>query len=208
MRQLAQAYLLQRRVAHSLRPSAHPRAGLAPGLFSIGALRGWGEYAMASPAARRRDAVRASDADREDVVSFLKRHCAEGRLSTDELSARVEAAYCAGAVYELESLTADLPGTPFIEPAPAALARRSRRPLGGLAARGAALGLVGFALVGLASAVPPELSAPLLVLFVPFTVFALFTILPFVLPVLALIWMIRSLGGPIEWEPPRRFGRH
>ena len=131
MRQLAQAYLLQRRVEHSLRPSAYPRAGLAPGLFSIGALRGWGEYAMASPAARRRDAVRASDADREDVVSFLKRHCAEGRLSTDELSARVEAAYRAGAVYELESLTADLPGTPFIEPAPAALARRSRRPLGG-----------------------------------------------------------------------------
>lgn len=55
--------------------------------------------------------MRAADSDREAVVERLQEAHAEGRLSQDELVARVEAAYTARTFGELAPLTADLPGT-------------------------------------------------------------------------------------------------
>ncbi|MBS2962441.1 DUF1707 and DUF2154 domain-containing protein [Actinocrinis puniceicyclus] len=68
---------------------------------------------MTSPAMRgpedREFALRASDADREHVAELLGRAFAEGRLSTDEHSERLEAAYAAKTMGELRPLVADLP---------------------------------------------------------------------------------------------------
>ena len=55
--------------------------------------------------------VRASDWDRERVVEFLRHHYGAGRLSEDDLSARIDSAYDAQTVAELEALTTDLPAT-------------------------------------------------------------------------------------------------
>ena len=81
---------------------------------------------MASPdrdARAHRTGLRASDADRERVAERLQHDYGEGRLSSDDLSERVEAVYAARTVEELEGLTADLPSAG--QPAP-------RRRLGAL----------------------------------------------------------------------------
>src|SRR5918999_1922509 len=53
--------------------------------------------------------LRASDDDRERVAKLLREHYGAGRLSADDLSDRVEAAYAACTDAELAELTADLP---------------------------------------------------------------------------------------------------
>jgi class 3 adenylate cyclase len=53
--------------------------------------------------------LRASDADRERVAERLREHYGAGRLSDDDLSERVEAAYGARTMSELATLTVDLP---------------------------------------------------------------------------------------------------
>jgi hypothetical protein len=57
-------------------------------------------------------AQRVSDAEREATAERLRHAAAEGRLSTDELAERVERAYGAQTLAELEPLTADLPPMP------------------------------------------------------------------------------------------------
>ncbi|RBY79598.1 hypothetical protein DQ238_10440 [Geodermatophilus sp. TF02-6] len=54
-------------------------------------------------------AVRASDADREAVVTRLQKAVAEGRIDLHELGERVEAAYAAVTLTDLDALVADLP---------------------------------------------------------------------------------------------------
>ena len=71
--------------------------------------------------------MRASDEDRERVVAALKEHCAAGRLTLDELPGRVERAYAAATLPELDELTRDLPGRQW-EPAEAAGTQRGRLP--------------------------------------------------------------------------------
>lgn len=53
--------------------------------------------------------LRASDADREHVAELLGRAFAEGRLSTEEHSERLETAYAAKTMGELRVLVEDLP---------------------------------------------------------------------------------------------------
>lgn len=53
--------------------------------------------------------LRASDAQREEVVAALARHGASGRLDPDELAERTERAYAAKTVGELNGPLADLP---------------------------------------------------------------------------------------------------
>src|SRR5437879_2555533 len=53
--------------------------------------------------------LRASDSDRERVVEQLRHHYGEGRLSEDDLSERIESAYAAKTMGELDTLRADLP---------------------------------------------------------------------------------------------------
>jgi len=56
--------------------------------------------------------LRVSDEERERVVREIREHFAAGRLTEDELSDRVQAAYKARTVGELGSLRADLPPLP------------------------------------------------------------------------------------------------
>ena len=53
--------------------------------------------------------MRASDEDREQLVSELNEHAVAGRLDTDELGHRVTAAYSANITGELDALRSDLP---------------------------------------------------------------------------------------------------
>ncbi|GAA3845321.1 DUF1707 SHOCT-like domain-containing protein [Amycolatopsis tucumanensis] len=66
--------------------------------------------------------IRASDADRERVVTALQQHVGEGRLTLDEFSERSAAAYRSRTRGELDVLTRDLP-------TPAPRASTTRRPL-------------------------------------------------------------------------------
>jgi hypothetical protein len=54
-------------------------------------------------------AVRASDAERDQVVALLQRHFADGRLTQAELEERAGAAYAAQTRDQLGALTTDLP---------------------------------------------------------------------------------------------------
>jgi hypothetical protein len=58
----------------------------------------------------RRATLRASDADRDQIVERLRRACAEGRLAVHELEHRVAAALKARTYGELDATVADLPG--------------------------------------------------------------------------------------------------
>src|SRR5690349_18706860 len=53
--------------------------------------------------------LRASDAERERVVAFLREHALQGRLTHDELEERIGLAYSAVYVGDLERLIGDLP---------------------------------------------------------------------------------------------------
>jgi hypothetical protein len=54
-------------------------------------------------------ALRASDAERERTVVRLREHMVEGRLTLEEFTGRMSAAYLARTVDELQRLSADLP---------------------------------------------------------------------------------------------------
>jgi hypothetical protein len=56
--------------------------------------------------------LRASDAERDEVIDRLRRHCAEGRISIDELSERIDAVYAARTRTELAPPLRDLPSEP------------------------------------------------------------------------------------------------
>jgi hypothetical protein len=63
--------------------------------------------------------LRASDAERERTATTLREHTAAGRLTPEELSERLDAAYEARTVGELDALVADLPATGAPAPKPA-----------------------------------------------------------------------------------------
>jgi Domain of unknown function (DUF1707) len=56
----------------------------------------------------RRD-IRASDADRERVIDDLRVHTGDGRLTVDELTERIDRAYAAKTLADLDALLVDLP---------------------------------------------------------------------------------------------------
>ncbi len=77
----------------------------------------------------RRSTLRASDAERERIAEQLRHATAEGRLLTEELEERLEAAFAARTYGELDAVVADLPGaavrrrerpqsTPWLRPVP------------------------------------------------------------------------------------------
>jgi uncharacterized RDD family membrane protein YckC len=59
-----------------------------------------------------RENLRASDADREQVVGRLHAAATEGRLDSDELDARLREAFTARTYGDLDAVTADLPAPP------------------------------------------------------------------------------------------------
>src|SRR5262249_54801100 len=68
----------------------------------------WGHRA----AARAHGHLRASDADREQVIEFLKTAFVQGRLTIDELDARAGQALVSRTYGELALLTVDIPSRP------------------------------------------------------------------------------------------------
>jgi hypothetical protein len=74
--------------------------------------------------------LRASDAEREEVVTHLRAEAAAGRLTVDELDERCAQAYAARTVGELDALVADLP-----PPAAGVPARTERLSVSGYGAR-------------------------------------------------------------------------
>lgn len=75
--------------------------------------------------------MRASDADRERVASLLREHHAEGRLTAEEFHERLDRAFAAKTLGELDDLLADLPAIDLyrlpasgIRPAPPGARRR------------------------------------------------------------------------------------
>ncbi|MFG2140356.1 DUF1707 domain-containing protein [Streptomyces sp. NPDC048650] len=71
----------------------------------------------ATDRSRHTGSVRASDAEREDMVERLRQATAEGRLTLEELSERCEVAYLAGTRAELAEVGEGLPEPP-VAPAP------------------------------------------------------------------------------------------
>ena len=69
-----------------------------------------------SPSPDQRPILSLAD-EREKVIQQLSEHFANDRLSLDELESRMELAYKAGSVGELQRLTADLPSATTV-PAP------------------------------------------------------------------------------------------
>src|SRR6266540_4301467 len=61
---------------------------------------------------RRRASLRASDADREQIVFALRQHHGDGRLTVSEFTERMGLAYEAKTLGDLEVLTRDLPPLP------------------------------------------------------------------------------------------------
>ncbi len=76
-----------------------------------------GSIGMDLEPGQRRASLRASDADREQVVSALKQHHTDGRLTVEEFTERMQRAYTAKTFGELDVLTGDLP--PLLPPLPA-----------------------------------------------------------------------------------------
>lgn len=70
--------------------------------------------------------LRASDAERERTATLLRDHAAAGRLTPEELDERLDVAYAARTVGELDALTHDLPAS--AGPAAAPRARALDRP--------------------------------------------------------------------------------
>jgi hypothetical protein len=130
--------------------------------------------------------LRASDAERERVVTFLREHALLGRLSDDELEERIGLSYASVTVGDLERLIADLPRASR-QPAPQrtfkpATTKRSGPPPALVAGGIGALILTGlpFALIGVVLAVGVALLAlvfALSVVFGPILLIALLIVL-------------------------------
>lgn len=54
--------------------------------------------------------IRASDADRDRTAALLREHHAAGRLTAEEFNERLDQAYAAKTLGDLDALLADLPG--------------------------------------------------------------------------------------------------
>jgi hypothetical protein len=87
--------------------------------------------------------MKASDADRDEVITALSEHFQVGRLTTEELEDRTGRALSARTVGELDALTTDLPPRPPAKPAPeAGPQRRGHREFAVIAAVLAVLAVV------------------------------------------------------------------
>jgi hypothetical protein len=142
--------------------------------------------------------LRVSDAEREAATDFLKRHYAAGRLTEQELSARVDAAYRARTESQLDRLTADLPPLPVPVAPPRRLPRLAPLATGAVVLAG---------IVVIADVLPPELVTMLVALGLPMVMMLLFTLAPLALPVLGFLWLARMLSGPSHVQrtlPPYR----
>jgi Flp pilus assembly protein TadB len=151
------------------------------------------------PSQRPYSEIRASDAERERVVAYLRKHALEGRLDNEELEERIGQAYAARYVGDLERLIADLPRphAPAAPRRPAHVHQRRRRhePTPALIVAGVAL----LCVTGLPFAVMAGVVAVIAV------IFALSMVLgPFLLIALLIVAASKRHHRP---PPPPRWGR-
>lgn len=140
--------------------------------------------------------LRASDAERERVVDFLRENSLVGRLTHDELDERIGLAYAAVTRGDLERLLVDLPRGDARHPAP-----RPRRASAPVAKKRESSGVM--VLVGLAAlAIPMAIMAGVVVALA--AVFALSVVVgPFVIVALILIAALRRRRPPSAgWQRP------
>ena len=71
--------------------------------------------------------IRASDADRDRAASLLREHHAAGRLTAEEFGERLDRAFGARTVGEIDNLLKDLPGIDLYRLPDAALTRQPRQ---------------------------------------------------------------------------------
>ncbi len=71
--------------------------------------------------------LRASDADRDRTASLLREHLAAGRLTPDEFNERLDRAFAARTVGEIDALLKDLPSIDLYRLPDAALTRTPRQ---------------------------------------------------------------------------------
>jgi hypothetical protein len=71
--------------------------------------------------------VRASDTDRDRAAALLREHHAAGRLDPEEFSERLDRAFAARTVGEIDGLLRDLPSIDLYRLPDAALTRRPRQ---------------------------------------------------------------------------------
>jgi Domain of unknown function (DUF1707) len=71
--------------------------------------------------------VRASDADRDRAAALLREHHAAGRLTPEEFSDRLDSAFAAKTVGDIDSLLRDLPGIDLYRLPDAQLTRQARQ---------------------------------------------------------------------------------
>jgi hypothetical protein len=148
--------------------------------------------------------LRASDAERERVVAFLREHALAGRLSNDELEDRIGLAYAAVTVGDLERLIADLPRAGHPAPRPQHQPRAERPPRRRQNVSPALIG-VGIAAL-LLTGVPLALLAGAVAVGVAIVavVFALSVVLgPFILVALLIVLAARRRrpSPPMRWGP-------
>jgi hypothetical protein len=148
---------------------------------------------------QRPSEIRASDAERERVVAFLRDHALAGRLDSDELEERIGLAYGARYVGDLERLIRDLPradtpARPRRSAPPRAHRSRRHQPTPALIIAGVALLLI----TGL----------PMIIMAGIIAVFAVILGLSFLLGPFLLIALIIVLAGRRRRPPPPvRWGR-
>jgi Domain of unknown function (DUF1707) len=115
-----------------------PLPGYASGILQVGVVQvtaGPGDRRAADAVAR--SYLRASHADREQVVDVLKAAFVQGRLTRAELDARASQAFAARTYADLAALTADLPaGLAEAVPAGRAARAQARPPMGNAAKAG------------------------------------------------------------------------
>jgi hypothetical protein len=116
--------------------------------------------------------LRASHADREQVVDLLKAAFVQGRLTQDELDGRIGQALAARTYAELAVLTADLPAEPeraptaALAPAPARARTQNRSANRAVKSGAGAIGAVIVVLSGTVLALGQPAAAVLLALFI------------------------------------------
>jgi len=134
--------------------------------------------------------IRASDAERERVVTFLRDHALAGRLDSDELEERIGLAYSARYVGDLERLIRDLPRRDVPAPHRRRPPRRQRnhQPTPALILAGVALLFI--------TGVPMIILAALLAV-VAVVVGLSFVLGPFLL--VALVILHRRRRPPVRW---------
>jgi uncharacterized protein DUF1707 len=117
-------------------------------------------------AAGDRGQLRASHADREQVIDVLKAAFVQGRLTKDELDARVGKALTSRTYADLAALSADIPAGLVKAQPPREPSRGPARPAVNLAVIWGAGGIIPLAalVAGLPAVLPWQLRAPVLAL--------------------------------------------